>query len=436
MRLCFALATLLTSLLALAACEAEAPPLILPSGSQTSSGAGGGVPVSHLISVSLHSTMESDPRVAISNDGIVYVVYSGRFSHAATHIGYTVSKDRGASWSAPQILQAEDGSSFRSPDIISDNFGNFYLSFLSYGRNGNGASIYLSRASKGGAFETPARVNDEAEIGFYERPQLTINNASHLVLAYTTLVGGVSQLGVSVSKNGTKWTHSVLTEGTVDHHHPSPCAAYLTVEGNTYLTSLSAGRVSLRRSGDNGETWEIIEVQAAGEQGQIARPPSCVAAANNVWISYGIRKSGGLKAVRVARSADSGETISSWLTLSNPEEATYFAVAGLTLEPPDVGHAAFYAAVGPGDESASLRRVRFTTDDLITPPEEPPEEPEPPSYIDSTVVRAPLTFELNEENDRWLGRRLGLAFDDDQLYIAYVDNVSRESHIALQILKP
>ncbi len=420
--------------LALSACS-EAPPLVLPAGDEGTGGAGGSVQ-SHILSVSDNSTVESDPQIAVSNEGLIYLVYSGRLGYAPTHIGYVVSKDRGITWSEPFSLKSDLGESYRSPDVISDNFGNFYLSFLAYARNGTGASIQVARAESGGAFGSPFRVTEEDEVGFYRRPQLAINNASRLLVGYTTLVGGVSQLAIATSKDGEKWTNRVLTEGNTHHHHASPCAAYLTPQGYTYLTSVNQGALTLRRSGDNGETWEAIGVQATAENGKISGAPLCVASAKNVWVVYGTRKTGGLKEVRVARSADSGASVTSWLTLSNPEESALFAVPQLTVEAPDIGHALFYAGAGPGDESASLRRVRFTNEDLVTPPEEPPDEPELPTYISSTLVHEPLTLQLNDENDRWLGDRVGIAFDKDQLYVSYVDNALRHAHVAFEVLTP
>jgi len=430
------------SLVALAC--SEAPPIVLPEGDDAGgSGAtsgSGGTPTSSIISASVYSVMETDPQITVSDQGVVCAVWSALTSDAAgegtleggegSHIGYAFSEDGGSTWTVPARLSSPDGELYGSPDVISDSSGQFSLSFLSHRRGIEGARLLVAETSGGTTFDAPVVVTDERAVGFYGRPRIAVTNSGRLLLPHTILVDGIAQLAVASRKQGQMWERNVLSEDNAHHAFPYPCAAQLTLSGGSYLAFLRAGRVLLARSEDNGDTWESIEVQQDGEQGVVTGPPSCVATGNHVWVSYGIRGQGALSAIHVAHSRDAGETIEGWLTVSDGDVGNQFALHELAVErPEDVGHVAYYAAAGIGDESASLHRGRFTSDEFLPLP-----SGEPPLSLDSVLVREPVAFELASTNTAWLGESVGVAFGGGALHIAYVDNSDGTAHVAAEKL--
>jgi hypothetical protein len=160
-------------------------------------------------------------------------------------------------------------------------------------------------------------------------------------------------------------------------------------------------------------------------------------------VSYGRREDGDVRALRVGHFSESGDAVvAGWGTVSDPAVGPQLAVQELAIEPPSAGHLVYYEGAGIGDAAGSLRRVQFSLDDLPVPepppdppPDPPPEEPEDPGLA-STLVREPLTFQLSDTSDRWIGHSVGVAFSDGALHIAFVDNAGGKAHISFETTAP
>jgi hypothetical protein len=194
----------------------------------------------------------------------------------------------------------------------------------------------------------------------------------------------------------------------------------------------SNGSVSISRFDYENEKWSSLpQAQSSDERGDVAGAPSCLVRDDELWVSYGIEDSVSLGAVRVAYSDDAGETIVGRGTVSDPEAERHFLLPQIALESPDFGHAVYYGGAGHGDEAGSLRHVRFGIDDLPAPPLEPVEPPveEEDPGLPSTALYEPVVFQLSTGDDRWHGESLGSTVVKGALYVAHVDNDSRQAHV-------
>jgi hypothetical protein len=424
-----------------AGCGDDPPPRPIVSeggggGDGGGGGAGGNLPVTEgVISESTQSAYETDPQMDV-NGSVVAVVWTARFAAGDPgRIGYVISTDGGASFSEPQVIASENGESYERPDVVVDNGGTVHVGFIGHKRIGGGAAIYVATAQGGATTlgEPEAITADDMQMDprFFGPPRLTLTNTVRLVVAYTETVGTTYELRVATrEQTGTEWTIQEMQQGN-NVNHPTPCSAANTMMGNTYLAYQNGGRVTLLRSEDNGDTWNGTQASEDGDS--LSGLPSCVAEGDNVWVSYGVRGNIGLEQIKVAYSSDGGETIQDVGVVSDPDADALFALHQLAVQAPETGHLVYYNGAGLGDKGGSLRRVQFSPANLEAPME-PPMPDDPPPGLPSVVVAEPITMALVSDDDKWLGRGIGLDYEASNLYVAYVDNQTDASHIAFKVV--
>jgi hypothetical protein len=417
-------------------CEEDASPVGLAAGGSGAGGGGGG-PASGILSRSPFSASETDPRLVAAPDGkTLLIAWTGRRDDGPSHVGYVWSKDGGASWSSPERIQTEDRV-YLAPDAVAGNTGVFRVAFLAHARNGRGASILVATADGATAFGAPVPVTDETAVGFYGRPRIDLTNSGRMLVAYTELAGGAHRLVVATSVGGVRWERNVL-DGTQGVEHPFPCAATSTPRGRSYLAVRRGEQVLLGRSLDSGTSWDFIGASADGEEA--GGPPSCVAAGEHVWVSYGLESSNGLGALRVAHSGDKGESIDARSTVHDPSLGPSFAVHQLAREPRTDTHLVYYEGAGPGDEAASVRRVRLPLAELLGAGGAggfggAGGGGAPPAGLPSVAVHEPVTLQLRTDSARFIGESVGVAFAAGALHVAYVDNDDGAAHVAYAVAK-
>lgn len=418
----------------------DQPPLVLPRGDDEAQGGGGGDAAAvTALSTTLQSTHETEPALAVADDGTLAVAWTAHPEVGPSYVGYRFSTDDGETWSEPGRLTApsDEQASCGAPDLTSI-FGSFRASFLCHRRSAQGGAVYSAETSDAATFGAPVQVTDDETVGFYARPRIAVTGTGRVLIAYTALVAGASQLVVATSPSSSQsWQSFGVTEGGDDHLHPHPCGGGGT--NRVYMTSLTRGRALLWRSDDNGETWQVIEVQAGGEQGQVRGPPSCAAAGTHVWVSYGLRSNGAAqRALRVAHSADRGETVSDRGTVSEVGPGLRFGAHRIVLSAPERAQLFYYAGAGPGDQAGSLRQAQLEVRDDVEIDGFPPVGLPllSPYAVQWSTVHAPVTLELSPDNPAWIGDDVGVSVSGGVFYVAHVDNGTRASHVHLLRVEP
>lgn len=407
-------------------------------GLATSTGAGGaggtantGGAIEGVISASSNSSFETDPEIAVEGSGTdatVVVAWTGAQSvNGKSHVGYAISQDGGASWSAPAKIESAEDESFLAPDLVADSFGNLHMVFLGFYRNGMGADVYVATAN-GDSFGEPTKITNPDAIGYYDRPRATITNAGTIVVTYSEIVEGQPAIGLATSDDGEAWTTSVISDG--GYRYPYPCADRQTMDGRLFLVALNGDQVVLLFSDDSGMTWQgggNINDQSA------TLPPACSTREGELWVSYGVPAQKALQSVRVAHLLEDG-TVDRQDTISDPEAGSSFYTHDISVEQDLAVNLVYYAGAGIGDEIATFRRVRYTEDDLPDPLEPPDPDAGPPG-LPSEIVHQPVKFTINDKSQAWLGNNVGAVWRSGSVYVAYVDNAEQDAHVAFRKLE-
>jgi len=82
----------------------------------------------------------------------------------SSNIGYVFSRDGGATWTAPKTTGDADGRESSDPVVAADPQGNFYVTWISFRRDGGGQPsdfvLYVAKAAAGqSTFGTPVEVD-------------------------------------------------------------------------------------------------------------------------------------------------------------------------------------------------------------------------------------------------------------------------------------
>lgn len=436
----------LVALYAGASCESEAPPLSLTASSSSAGGsdAGTGGASEGIVSQSSASDFETDPRIAAAEGGGLAIVWMGGRGADATHIGYTLSPDGGATWSDPAQIVSPDGDSLSRPDVTNDRFGNFYVTYLSHRRGSEGGKVYVAKAATGATtFGDPVVVSEPDTNGIHDTPRISRTRTGMYLVVYTQIINGISAIVSATSKDAEEWTRVVVTADDRHRVMPYACAARVagSTPGRTWLTHLRESRVLVTWSDDDGVTWPGERGVDDDAQGRVAHPPTCVAQGDEIWITYGLTNDGQAKPsrprrlveIRTAHSIDGGETFELHAPVHDPEAAPYFGVPQTALEDSDAVNLIYYTGQGFNDGVGTFRRARWTLETLAAQADAgAPDGGE--LGLSSALVQSPITFAASRESRKWVGDHVGLVWEDGKLYGAFVDNADDYSHIRFSAL--
>lgn len=384
--------------------------------------------------------METETHIAVSPAGVAAVAWIAIPPGMQASIGYTFSADGGATWTEPLMASSPNGRDGSDPVLAVDATGGFYLSWVGYRRDGQGnpfdMHIYVAHAAAGATtFDTPAAVSAPDPNAFYDKPWIAVTNQGTAVVTYSRQSESGLALIASRSPDGAAWQESVIAEDpsfTAFRNLAYPCTpktgARLWV---TYPRMGAAGNVvaiELVHSDDQGATWSSeTHVAIAPKEPLAYEDPACAADGNEVWISYGLSKdpptvdtTGRLHAIRMAHSADGGESFDLRLDAHDPTAAPAYLLPAMSREDDGSLDLLYYAGDADGDAGA-LRRARMPAGAGAFEP--------------SILVDPALTFNLQRGSPIWLGDYIGVASHAGRLYMAYATNESGFSHVAFASAK-
>ena len=400
-------------------------------------------PPAVVISAADDSKYEAEPQIAIAPDGTIGVAWIGtpNTTEHPTAIGYAFSRDHGATFSAPQYIFVTKTLIAGDPSIAATKDSAFHLSFIDVIFDSKGpvsGHVFMAIAPPGAAkFNDAVEVSDPATVMFRDHPKLAITAAGTTIIAYLESPDGtaIGNQGVAgTSKDGLTWSRSIIAPS--DKGGGSfffPCQA--KEGGRVYMPYLgptgAINGILLRTSDDEGATWstKATTVTTTRDPQVANHDPSCAAAGDDVWIDYDIstvppatadegdQQPG--TAIRVAHSADRGQTIALRIDATDPAAPKQNLFSTIARTDDGALHLAYYAGTGDGDTAAMLRHARST--DLA-------------AFEPSESIDGPLLFQLKRASADWLGDYISAVHDGNDLWVAWTTNASGTSHIAVRRL--
>jgi hypothetical protein len=408
------------------------------AGSVGSGGSGAGTPtVDSLVSTPASSASEDEPSIAVTAQGRVVLAWDDRMS-GSFQVAVRVSDDGGQSWAEIQpIPLGADQNVAANTSLSAAPDGTVYLAWgaekvdLTTGVRSKQGVYFATLAPDANAFGPAVEVTDQAvDVGVYDQPFIAVTSTG-LFLGYSMFPPSLmsAEMVTRFSEDGGKtWSTSTLPSsgpqsfmnGVQLCRPASGDRAYLyVVDGDLGL--------ALWRSDDGGKTWPShIQLIDQDEYAYLTfmRDGNCVADGDDVWVLYNQSDDAALSNhqkiarstnLRLAHSADGGQSIESRSEVGDATKGPYFLLSRLALEENGALDVAYYAGSGDGDANASYRWGRSTDGGKTFP---------------SQALRSPVQFEQSRITAKFLGDYMGLAWKDGRLFSAFVDN-SGVSHIVL-----
>jgi hypothetical protein len=388
------------------------------------------------VSSNSQSELETETQLAVAGDGTIAIAW---IAFSATQpdgwIGYTFSKDGGATFTSMGRLLLPAGLAASDPALAVDAAGNFYLAALGVHFAGMGADytrLFVAKAASGATmFSAPVEVT--TPMALYDHPKIFVTAKGTVVLGFaqsptsadaappTTSVGRVA-----TSADGQTWQLGTIAGP------PSVVFANLFwfCEGAgilyvTYLESTAtAGYVALRTSTDEGVTWTSTAMAVSLPTERPAEmDPGCVASGSDVWIAYGTSSSpppsdpnllDPAHAISIAHSGDRGSMIGNRLTALDTSAGALGLLPVMVRESGGALDVIYLAGNSEGDTKGSVRYVRDSAD---------------AGFALSVLVDGPLTFTMKRNMATWLGDYIGAVASGTKLLVAYPLNASGTTHI-------
>lgn len=393
------------------------------------------------ISASEHSTSEHEPQLVVGQGGRVVASFNA-FNADPTnfyHIEYAISNDFGATWNLTSIPLPADNNIGSNATLAAANDGTIYLGYATEYVDQRGTRsaqrVWLAKlAPADSTFSEPREITDPAEIvGVYDQPAVTVTPSGELLMTYGQGPPALDSLVLVTQRSddgGETWTKDVPVApvpGTYTNLF-HPC---ISQDSNrVYLLHASSElRVGLWRSEDGGVTFpedQRVEVPSGDEPGYASTmvDGNCVAAGQEVWLVYGVTNQPSLDGsavprlthIAVAHSSDGGASIDRRVLIQDAGAGSYLLLPRLAHAGGDIIDLTYYAGEKQGDPEASYRRVR-SIDGGVT-------------FGASSVVHAPVFYELSRTNERWFGDYIGLVHQNGSLYGVFVDNSDPQAHVA------
>jgi hypothetical protein len=379
-----------------------------------------------VVSTSGHSQAESETHVAIAPNGYVAVAYIGITRTGSTN-GYRFSTDYGFTFQPADALDSPAGRETSDPVLATDAKSNFYMSWVEFKRNAQGMPmdmhVFVAQAPAGTTkFANPVEVTDNPNgTDMYDKPWVLVTNDGALLVTYArTSTGGIF---AARSTDMRTFSRATIVEDGGFRNLVFPCQP--PTGNRLYVTYHAGGGIGLRWSDDAGATWPDTNRTAVAANGEMPafEDPTCAAAAEDVWMTYGLSTdafsttaSAKLEAIMLAHSPDGGKTIDTRANVQDTTTAMYALHPYLLREPSGALDLAYYAGSAEGDATGTLRRTRSTDGGKTWPA--------------TTVVKSPVVYTGRRDTPQWLGDYFGLAWGMGELYMSYATNTQSVVHVA------
>jgi hypothetical protein len=394
----------------------------------TTSSSSTGVPVEPAFSVQSVSAsaghrQETEATVAISKDGVVAAAWIGQTTKGGLDIGYTLSQDRGHTWSAPAVASPGGTDLYGDPTLVATADGGFYLAFLSFDAGFTQGAIWVAHAAPGAtAFDPAVRVTPANEPGPYDKPIVALTESQAVLVSYTNTSNGALDLARSTDGATFTRTHVIPTSAV---SLPYVCS---DVGGqHVWIVYHLGSTIQMRWSDDDGVTFPAANrtVVSLNNELDISTDDTiCVGKGDEVWIGYSRSKDMTNSSnflwkdyvLRLAHSADGGHTIDRRADVNDASASMFTMEPALALEADGSIDLAYLAGNAENDPMGSLRVGRSTDGGQ--------------SFAPSTALYSPVTFGLSRTAPNWVGDYFGFVWDGGRVLSAFADNQSGTSHVS------
>jgi hypothetical protein len=335
--------------------------------------------------------------------------------------GYAVSRDHGATFTEPRLLDGPEGLETSDPVLAVDRQGQFYLVFIGFNAADPSSDMHVF-ASKldptTDKFVEPVEVSDPTAQGVTrDKPWITIGNDDSILLTWTESDAnfGITTPTFAKGRWGGPWAWSAIADGSSDtliYPCLDPAGGVGTPIYATYIESTSSAHsVILRKSTDGGQTWRSPASTAVATDA-VFEDPTCAAHGQDLWVAYGRGSYSGFdmthvptaNAIVVVHSGDGGQTWDAPVVASNGVSGTQYQLPQITLAPD--GSLTLFYYQGAIAQAATL--VRALSADGTT-------------WNDSTAAM-PGRFLNDRTGLGWLGDYLGVAYGGTTEWAAFGDN--------------
>lgn len=377
-----------------------------------------------VISVSSASAIEVEDHLAVTRDGVIataWISISGFGSPGG--IGYTVSQDRGATWSAPVVTETDPSRPDISDPVLASDGKNLYLGWMAFRRVGQGTSItnMAIKVAKLGPGETtfgePVIVGTSATGG--DKPWMGVTKSGAVVISYMTSDSSGQNANLNMAKStdeGASWTVNVVHRTAGNFIVPCVSANSDRV-WVAYIDFARGSRVFARWSDDDGDTWPVNNTKALTEI-PVVQPASCMAHGENVFVAFPY-----IKNLQSQEQPGEEYHVVSYNGTGSPTEVN--ASGGTTkathlglMVPEDIPGAMtllYYGGKSNPDPNGFVYMTR-STDDGAT-------------WSESVPISGQLTFTTNRAGPEWLGDYMGGAQLGNELLVAYGDNSQKTQNL-------
>lgn len=372
-------------------------------------------------------TSEHEPSLAIDRDGEALVLWQAwRPAERRIGLGFSVSHDRGVSWTAPARIEVPtENNIMANARVVADPEGGFVLAWVSQTRTSSGrANVHLWTArvaSRGETLSTPVDVSpSDTDIGFYDLPSLLVESTGHIDLAYARGNLDFSEVTIVLAESddeGATFTASVLAPGGASgsfRNGVDLCFGAAKLRAVWFDDEVGGIAFSERRDG----AWTAPElVQQADETARLTGPGStCSAVGDDTEVFYTLGDAPtvssrvpiitGLRTMRMGTR--SHEVLDSLLE-------GRVSIIPLLRRDGDARRLLAYTGAAAMDDDADVRYWSSSESETLR----------------AEIVETPVRLETNRATDTWLGDWVDFALHSDFELVAVSVNGSGASRIAL-----
>jgi hypothetical protein len=369
------------------------------------------------------SSFETQTTIASDGSGGIVVVWVAVFTEGPSAVGYSISRDGGASFTAPAYLAAPEQRLSTNPVLTVDSQGVFTLAWLGFRLDfaEPDEHIYVARLdAQADTFGSPVVASDDGTSTTldFDKPYINVDANDEVLLTWADF-SGTPTLTFARSDDGLDFTRSEIVSDLTFGNLASLCLdRSLGGSAPLYVVHLGPdGTLSLRKSTTQGQSWELLAAPPAASV--VFQEPNCVVDGNTLTIAYA---SGAgqfsttddtpADAIYVAVSEDAGVSFSQPKAVTLANEGQYL-FPRIAISPDGRLEIAYYQGVVDADATF----MHASSSDQ-----------------GASWTRAPIapagTLTTDLALASWLGAYVGLTVPGTSGFVSFTENSAGKTHIA------